>query len=133
MLKVSKQGTVSVKHDGYGFIGRGFAIANENCESYPACGCELRCAEVDVGSKELETEIMSLAHIEPSDLYLVRHFVKFLIFQEVIDKWLLRKGIVVDKGEVEIELQPIFRQYFVIENSLQRLGDRRRQHPHSSA
>ena len=123
MVKVSKNGTVSVKHDGHGFLSRGFALPTENCEDYPKCGCELRCKTVDVLCQELETEIMSLDHIESSDLFLVRHFVKFLIFEEIVDRWLLQKGLVIDKGK-EIKLQPIFGQYFIIENATQRLADR---------
>ena len=35
MLEVSKGGTVSVKHDGFGFLSRGWAVANDNCELFP--------------------------------------------------------------------------------------------------
>ena len=37
LLKFSKNGTVSTKHDGNGFLSRGFALANEYCVFFPDC------------------------------------------------------------------------------------------------
>ncbi len=123
MLKVSKNGTVSVKHDGFGFLSRGFALANDNCEFFPDCGCEKRCKAIDSWLEESETQLMNLPHIEDSDLFLVRQFLKFLGFQIVVDRWLEQNDIVVEK-DGDLKFQSIFDKYFILANSVQRLADR---------
>ena len=123
MLKISQNGTVSVTHGGHGFLSRGWAKANDNCEFFPECGCEKRCKAIDALAQEMESEIMSLPHIEKCDLYLVRQFTKLLIFQIVVDRWLQKNDIVTEKNG-KIQMQGIFNQYFILANSLQRLGDR---------
>jgi len=123
MLAVSKDGTVSVTHDGYGFLTRGWALANDHCESFPSCGCEKRCEAIDVLTEEMEAELMSLPHIEACDLFLVRQFIKFVTFQIVVDRWLEKNDIVKEKNG-ELKLQGVFDKYFILSNSLQRLADR---------
>ena len=123
MLEVSKNGTVSISHGGMSFLSRGFAIPNENCKNFPGCGCEKRCQLIDKLALNMETEIMNLPHIEPTDLFLVRQFVKLMTFQEIVDRWLLRKDIIVEE-DGKIDMQSIFSKYFILANSLQRLADR---------
>lgn len=123
LLKISKGGTVAVTHDGFGFLSRGFALANDNCEFFPDCGCEKRCRAVDSWLEESETQLMNLPHIEASDLFLVRQFLKFLGFQLVVDRWLERNDIVIEKAG-DLKLQSIFDKYFILANSVQRLADR---------
>ncbi len=123
MLEISAGGTVSVRHGGHQFLSRGFAVPNANCQSFPGCKCKERCNAIDKLSEDMEAELMSLPHIEPVDLYLVRQFVKLTIFQIVVDRWLLKNDIIIEnKGQVK--MQPVFNIYFQILNSSQRLGDR---------
>ena len=123
MLQISGNGTVSTSHGGYQFLSRGFAVPNKNCEFYPGCKCKDRCRALDKLAGEMEAELMSLPHIEPVDLYLVRQFVKLTIFQIVVDRWLLKNDIIIEnKGQ--LKMQPVFNVYFQILNSSQRLGDR---------
>ncbi len=123
LLKISKDGTVSVSHDGFGFLSRGFALPNSNCELYPGCQCEKRCKAIDAWLEESETQLMNLPHVEDSDLFLVRQFLKFLGFQIVVDRWLERNDIVIEK-DGDLKLQSIFDKYFILANSVQRLADR---------
>ncbi len=123
MLEMSKGGTVSVKHDGFGFLSRGWALANDNCEFFPDCHCEKRCKAIDVWLEESETLLMNLPHIEASDLFLVRQFLKFLSFQVVVDRWLMKNNIV-KETDGELKLHSVFDKYFILSNSLQRLADR---------
>lgn len=123
MLEVSKNGTVSISHGGHGFLSRGFALPNDNCQYFPDCGCQERCKAIDKLAEEMEMELMSLAHIESCDLFLVKQFVKLVIFQEVVDRWLLKKDIIVEK-ENQIKMQPIFHVYFQLVNASQSLADR---------
>lgn len=123
MLEISKNGTVSVKHDGYGFLERGFARPNDNCELFPDCGCQRRCTAIDNWAQDLEAEMMSLPHIEAADLFLVRQFIKFLTFQVVVDRWLIKAGITKEK-DGDLKFQGIFDKYFFLSNNLQRLADR---------
>ena len=123
MLEMSKDGMVSVTHDGFGFLSRGFALPNRNCELYPGCQCEKRCKAIDAWLLETESQLMSLPHIEASDLFLVRQFLKFLGFQVVVDRWLEHNDIV-KEVDGELKLQSIFDKYFILANSVQRLADR---------
>jgi len=123
MLEISKGGSVSATHGGYQFLSRGFAVSNENCEFYPKCECGQRCATIDRLAEEMEAELMALAHIQPTDLYLVRQFVKLMVFQMVVDRWLLRHEIITEK-KGQLTMQPVFNVYFQMVNSSQRLGDR---------
>ncbi len=97
MLEISKGGSVSATHGGYQFLSRGFAVANESCEFYPKCACAQRCQAIDGLAAEMEAELMALAHIQPTDLYLVRQFVKLMVFQMVVDRWLLRHDIILER------------------------------------
>ncbi len=123
MLEISKGGSVSATHGGYQFLSRGFAVANESCEFYPKCDCAQRCQAIDGLAAEMEAELMALAHIQPTDLYLVRQFVKLMVFQMVVDRWLLRHDIILEK-QGQLTMQPVFNVYFQMVNSSQRLGDR---------
>lgn len=123
LIRISKGGTVSVKHDGFGFLSRGWALANHNCEFFPDCGCEKKCKAIDTWLEESETQLMNLPHIEASDLFLVRQFLKFLGFQVVVDRW-LEKNNIVKETDGELKLQSVFDKYFILSNSLQRLADR---------
>ena len=123
MLEMSKGGKVSVKHDGFGFLSRGWAVANDNCELFPDCQCEKRCDVIDAWLEESETQLMNLPHIEASDLFLVRQFLKFLGFQVVVDRWLMKNNIV-KETDGELKLHGVFDKYFILSNSLQRLADR---------
>ena len=123
MLALSKNGLASVTHDGYGYLSRGYALANDNCELYPNCGCEKRCLAIDQVAEEIETELMSLPHVEPCDLFLVQQFCKLLMFQTTVDRYLEKNGILKQKNG-QTTFEPVFRDYFMISNSLQRLADR---------
>ena len=123
MLKISREGKVSVQHDGHGFLSRGWALANDNCRLFPSCQCKSRCAAIDCLTKEMEAELMSLPHIESSDIFLVRQFTKLTTFQIVVDRWLEKHDIVIEK-DGHLKMQGIFQQYFILANSLQRLADR---------
>ncbi len=123
MIEISKNGTVSVKHYGYSFLERGFALPNDNCELFPDCGCQRRCTAIDNWAQDLEAEMMSLPHIEAADLFLVRQFIKFLTFQVVVDRWLIKAGITTEK-DGDLKFQGIFDKYFFLSNNLQRLADR---------
>jgi hypothetical protein len=123
MLEISKGGSVSATHGGYQYLSRGFAVANQNCEFYAECGCAERCQVIDSLAAEMETDLMNLPHIEATDLYLVRQFVKLMVFQIVVDRWLLRHDIILEK-EGQLTMQPVFNVYFQMVNSSQRLGDR---------
>ncbi len=123
MLEISGNGTASTSHGGHQFLTRGFAVPNANCQFFPDCKCKERCKAIDKLAGEMEAELMSLEHIEPTDLYLVRQFVKLMIFQIVIDRWLLKNDIILEEQGV-VSMQPVFNIYFQILNSSQRLGDR---------
>ena len=123
MLEISKGNSVSATHGKYQFLSRGFTVSNENYEFYPKCECGQRCATIDRLAEEMEAELMALAHIQPTDLYLVRQFVKLMVFQMVVDRWLLRHEIITEK-KGQLTMQPVFNVYFQMVNSSQRLGDR---------
>lgn len=123
MIEVSKNGTVAVTHGGMSFLSRGSALPNSNCSNFPGCGCQQKCKSIDGLGLQMETDIMALSHIQPEDLYLVREFVKFMVFQVVVDRWLEKHGILSEKND-ETQFQPVFKQYFILANSAQRLADR---------
>ena len=60
MIEISKNGTVSVKHDGHGFLERGFALPNDNCELFPDCGCQRRCTAIDKWAEDLEANAIGV-------------------------------------------------------------------------
>ena len=123
MVEISKHGRAATTHDGFGFLSRGWALADECCPFFAECGCEERCQAVDDLAEELESKIMSLPHVEANDLFAVKRFVKYTVWQDYIDRRLLKLNIITEKDD-ETKMQRIFREYFALEGVLQRLGDR---------
>jgi len=68
-------------------------------------------------------EIMSMSSIRAEDIHTVQMFVREIIIQELVMKYVSKVGLFSIKDK-ELAMQPVMKQYWVSVNSAARLSDR---------